>query len=500
MAMRCHLPDRFTLTVYSPGVTIRDVRYISYVECLPGGPRRSRCELPQLLARTSAVCLIVCAAASAAAQDSSPSSSDSKVAGFTLPDSTRLRMTLDILAGYGEDLANTSLGLERQGRVAYAIFTARGQLNRRFSYMVAINPVNETQPVPGCGATGFYYPNVPTALYGPNTTIPCDAQFGTRRVDEYRSVALDVVQQQGPIREAYADFAVTRGFSLRFGRVKLPIGFDWQDAGSFTSKDATRIQRINAQDNFGLMASYSSPARAGAPPLYTAHAAVNLGDGNRWWDYDYFYFEDGAFGTNSQVTSLFAGSLAPLKSLEIRASYQHGGTGSKVERLPSYWASKRNDDAAVVGVEYRPVAGLRIVAERAEYVWGPTKSSAAMLHLDPRAIHKAGAYATVEFTRPIARFGALGGSVSAERIDRADSLVKFMVAEGGMDVTTGKQDRMYVGRFFIDVSKQVRIGFYRTLDSNPFPWLSGMSPITGPRAFSLVNTDKWGFVTRLQVK
>ncbi len=436
-----------------------------------------------------------------ATQDPQAAKPDNKPSGFALPDSDRLRVSFDLLFGYGYDGANATLGFEKQGRIGYAIFTASGKLNNRVSYLFSANPVEESTPLPSCGDPGFFYPNDPTFLYGAATTISCDPKNGNRRVDAYRGIALDVVPQQGPVREAYMDVKVSNHVNARFGRSRLPIGFDWQEAGSFSAKDAPRIQRINAQNDFGGIVTYSQAAGpARVRPLYTATIAAHLGEGNRYWDYDYYYFEDGSLDANSGLTSLLAGSFSPSNAIQIVGSYQHGDTGSKVERLKSYWASKRNDDAVVFGASYEPIKGVRILGEHARYVWGPTATSAAMLFVDTTPITKSGSYVTTEVKHGVTRSLVAGGSMSFERIDRADSLVRFLADTNQYNVVEGKRDGMFVLRAFTDMGPRIRVGFYHTEDSNPFPWLSGISPVTGPHAFAMGKTNKWGVIARLSVK
>ena len=54
--------------------------------------------------------------------------------------------------------------------------------------------------------------------------------------------------------------------------------------------------------------------------------------------------------------------IAPVNAFELRAAYKKGYTGSKVERLPNYWASKRNDDAIVGSLKVTPVSWASIFA------------------------------------------------------------------------------------------------------------------------------------------
>ena len=66
-----------------------------------------------------------------------------------------------------------------------------------------------------------------------------------------------------------------------------------------------------------------------------------LGDGNREKDYDWFYFANPTLDTNSALTAIVSVRARPHTAVDVRAAYKRGFTGSKVERLPSYWASKR---------------------------------------------------------------------------------------------------------------------------------------------------------------
>lgn len=424
-----------------------------------------------------------------------------QIPGFTLPDSDRLRIRLDFMAGYGHDGANASLGFEKQGRVGYGVVTLEGRFSRRVSYRLAVNPVDETSPLPACGEENFFYPNDPAILYGAGPNVPCDHKNGARRVDGYRGIALDVVSQQGPIREAWLDFRLTEGLTARFGRTLLPIGFGWEKSGSFTAKDAPRIQRINAESNFGAMFSYARRVPGRTRPTLSANVAGFLGEGNRWYDYDYFYFEDGSLDANSALTALVSGSFSPADSVELRAAVKKGYTGSKVERLPSYWASKRNDDAFVVGTEYQPVRFARVVGEWARYEWGLTATSAALVGAaDQSPVVKTGYWLTGEAWQAVGRNLTLGGSVSREEVDRADSLVRYAATNDLFGVEEGKKDRMTVIRFYADIAEGVRIGFYKNLDSNPYPWLSGIWPVAGPRAMTGSSTDKWGMIVSMKLR
>jgi len=420
--------------------------------------------------------------------------------GFAIPQSERLRVRFDLLTGWAHDGANASLGFEKQGRVGYATLTLSGRVHPRVTYRVSVNPVDEIEPLPGCGEPDFFFPNDPSFLYDAGPNVPCETKNGNRRVDGYRGLALDLVPQQGPIREAWAEFGITRDFSVRIGRMRLPIGFDWEDAGSMGAKDATRMQRMNAEASYGGMFRYEWGREGRARPIVTAEAAGVLGEGNRWWDYDYFYFEDASLDSNSAMTAVAAVTFAPTSQVRAKVTGKRGFTGSKVERLPSYWASKRNDHAVIAGLEYAPVRYARVLGEWARYEWGPTATSAEMLGRDQSPIEKAGYWVTAEAWYPVFSDIVLGASVTREEIDRADSLVKYMATEGLYGVELGRKDRLLVTRVFADIGRWVRITYFKTNDSNPYPWLSGMWPIAGERAFTGREPDKYGVMVRVRVR
>jgi hypothetical protein len=427
-------------------------------------------------------------------------SGDEDPEGFAVPASERLRVRFDLLTGWAHDGANASLGFEKQGRVGYATVTLFGRVHPRVRYLVSVNPVDEIEPLPACGEPNFFFPNNPAFLYDAGPNVPCSVENGNRRVDGYRGLALDLVPQQGPLREAWADFTLTRGLSLRIGRMRLPMGFDWEDAGSMSAKDAARIQRMNTEASYGGMVRYEWRQPGRPRPLLTVEAAGVLGEGNRWWDYDYFYFEDASLDSNSAMTAIAAVTVSPFRQLRAKVSGKRGFTGSKVERLPTYWASKRNDHAVIAGLEYAPVRYARVLGEWVRYEWGPTATSAEMVGRDQSPIEKSGYWVTAEAWSPAFRDVVLGASVTREEVDRADSLVKFMATEGLYGVETGRKDRLLVTRVFADIGRAVRITYFKTSDSNPYPWLSGMWPVAGERAFTGREPDKYGVMVRVRVR
>ena len=420
--------------------------------------------------------------APAAAQDDNRS--------VPVPTSERLRLDVRFMAGYGVDWSHYDIGTEAQGRIGYAIIELTGKINDRFAYHFEINPVHETQPLPACGDRNYFYPNEPQT-FGPN--VACDND-GRLRVDDYKFVALDVLHQQGPIRQAYLAYQSESGLvGGRFGRFQLPIGFDWEDAGSLTAKDATHIQRINAEANFGMMVSFNWK-------VATLNAAAVLGDGNRFHDYDYFYSIDSSLDTNSALTWTVSGTLHPAASLDVRMARKGGYTGSRVEPLPNFYASKRNDQATVASVRYRPLPHASVFGEYAWYTWGLTSSSAELINLpELSSVHKNGFYVGGDVSVPIGEGLRIGTTITHEVLDRNDSLIKYLWLQNLYRVRLGEDERSTVYRFYIDLGRRVRLAAYSTRVQNPFPQVSGITPVAGPRAYDSFGNNKWGLVGKFSL-
>ncbi len=416
-----------------------------------------------------------------------------KSSGLQLTNSDKFRLGFRFMAGYGRDLSQATLGFENQGRVGYAIFDIFGKINDQFSYRIEINPVDEVEPLPSCGEDDFFFPNA-AQNFGPNVACNND---GRLRVDDYRFIALDLIRQQGPIRQAYLLFE-SGPFSVKAGRFILPIGFLWEEVGSFSSKDATHIQRINAEANFGAMLSLTH--RTNGRRIAEISAAAFLGDGNRFHDYNYFYGLDGSLDSNSGFTSLISASAEPVKGLNLRAAHKRGQTGSKVERLPNFYASKRNDNATILSARYRPTGLFNIFGEYASYTWGPVDSSAILLGMDPAPVKKRGYYIGGEASYPITSKLKVGTVITHEQLSRDDSLVKYLAEQQLYDVTMGEKERSTVLRFYLDIADAVRVGVYHNRLQNPFSWISGISPISGFWAYQDRGGNKTGIVVLFRLE
>ena len=446
---------------------------------------------PRLL--TAVFLLGLVTASSAFAQEPAPAPAGETVDlfGLEVTQNERFKFGGEFIAGWSHDGAQAALGFEKQGRVGMAILSLGGKVSNRVRYYVSVNPVSETNSKPACGEKDYFFPNDPRLYGGTGPIVPCDAEDGLKRVDTYNTFSLDYITQQGILREGYIDWGVSGAVSLRGGRFILPIGFAPREVGAVTAKDMTRITRLNAEANFGAMLAVT--ARRGARSLFDAGIMAVLGDGNREKDYDWFYFVNTSLDTNSAVTVVASARLTPFKAIDVRAAYKKGYTGSKVERLPSYWASKRNDDALVVSVRVSPTSWASVFGEYAKYKWGPTVTSGELVGIpDLGAIDKAGYYMGAMLDAPVGGKVRVGASAVREELSRDDSLIQYLQLNNLYGVSMGKKDRALVVRGFIDVSRLVNVSFFWMDVSNPYPWVSGSWPVTGPVAFTGREPDRIG--------
>jgi hypothetical protein len=444
--------------------------------------------------RLLAVLLIVSVSPAFAQQTAPPPEGDQgsvNLFGFTFDQSERFKFGGELVAGWSHDGAQAALGFEKQGRVGMAILSLSGRVSDRVRYYVSVNPVSETTSRPACGEKDFFFPNDPNLFLGAGPIVKCDEVDGLKRVDTYNTYALDYITQQGILREGYIDWGISSNVSLRGGRFILPIGFAPREVGATTAKDMARITRLNAEANFGVMGAVS--ARRGDRALFDAGIMAVLGDGNREKDYDWFYFVNTSLDTNSALTVVASARLQPVRQLDARVAYKRGFTGSKVERLPSYWASKRNDDALVVSLKISPVSWASAFGEYAKYKWGPTITSGELVGVPTLGpIEKPGYYMGAQIDAPLTSRIHVGGSVTREELTRDDSLIQYLTLNHLYGVSMGKKDRALIARGFIDVNRLVNVSFFWMDVSNPFPWASGSWPVSGPVAFTGRELDRIG--------
>jgi hypothetical protein len=440
---------------------------------------------------TVAVVLILVSPARAQEPPSAPADETVNLFGFTFDQSERYKFGGELVAAWSHDGAQAALGFEKQGRVGMAILSLSGRVSDRVRYFVSVNPVSETSSRPACGEKDYFFPNDPNLFAAQGPIVKCDEEDGLKRVDTYNTFSLDYITQQGILREGYIDWGMSNHISLRGGRFILPIGLAPREVGAATAKDMARITRLNAEANFGAMLAVS--AKSDTRSVFDAGVMAVLGDGNREKDYDWFYFVNRTLDTNSAVTVVASARVQPIAQLDLRAAYKRGFTGSKIERLPSYWASKRNDDALVVSVKVSPVPWLSAFAEYAKYKWGPTVTSGELVGVPTLGpIEKPGYYMGAQLDVPVGARIHVGGSVTREELTRDDSLIQYLELNNLYGVSMGKKDRLLIARGFIDINRLVAVSFFWVDVSNPFPWASGSWPVSGPTAFTGREPDRVG--------
>jgi hypothetical protein len=427
----------------------------------------------------------------------------SSVSGQELPakgsvaEGQRLRINVDLLGAIYQDFAQAPLGHESQGRIGWAIIGLTGEPNDRVSFLIEINPANDSaSPKPACGEAGYFYPNVPDP-HGPPVTCNPD---GRDRVDLYRFVGLDPLTQQAMIRRAVVDLhAADRSFGVYLGRFSVPLGFSWLEMGSWTNEDATLIQRVNAEADFGGGAYGVIRARNRAVARWDV--AAYRGDSKRSLEYSYSAFVDTAEDTNSDLTAAGRVTVLPLKALDLRVSGRYGFMGSKVDEYPVFSLSKRKDHAVVVSGQFRIRPSLRVFGEHATYWSGLPPTSARLIGLPPVDVMKRGYYAGAQATFTLPHSWQADLTVTHEDLSRDDSLVWYLSEQDLYRVHMGARVRSNVVRVSVRPMRNLELGAYWNDLGNPFPWLSGIVPVAGAGAFvpGPHGSVKWGFVFRMHV-
>ena len=154
-----------------------------------------------------------------------------------------------------------------------------------------------------------------------------------------------------------------------------------------------------------------------------------------------------------------------------------------------------------MSLRYRPVPHTAVFGEFASYTWGPTKTSAELIGLsDIRPVKKNGFYVGGDASIPLAGEVRLGATITREQLGRDDALIKYLSLQNLYNVQMGEKERSTVFRFYLDLGPRVLAGAYFVRLDNPFPWVSGIVPATGPRAFQGRGNNKWGLVSRLSLK
>ena len=207
--------------------------------------------------------------------------------------------------------------------------------------------------------------------------------------------------------------------------------------------------------------------------------------------------------TNSWPALLISGIVEPVRGLELRGAVKRGGdTGSKVERLPNFFAGKRNDNAWILSVRYEPVRYASVFGELARFTWGLPETSADLLGFGYAPLHKDGYYVGGELFYPLSGQLTIGIVVTREELSRGRFTGPAHGAAGPFRCAAGQ---VGAGQACIasiwGVSDLVRVGVYRNNLSNPYPWLSGIVPVDGEGAFGrLRGSNKWGVTLAFQLR
>lgn len=440
------------------------------------------------------VLVLVCGMGSASVR---AQSSDDAPRTAEVPRGDWMRVRFDVLGANYWDYAQAPLGHETQGRIGWAIISLSGKINPYVSYAAELNPVNDSaRPLPACGEQDFFYPNTPDPNGPPVACVP----DGRNRVDLYRFIGLDPLTQQNAVRVAVVDVHTPTGsLGVQAGRFVAPIGFGWQELGSWTNQDAPLIQRLNADASFG--AQLYAQIRRNGRPLARLEGAIMRGDANRSLEYSYSVFVAPDEDTNSGATSIFRATLTPLSGLDVRVSAKYGFSGSKVEGYPSFYLSKRNDASAIGSIQYRVNRYVRGFGEYARYVSGLPDTSADLIGVTQKPVIKRGYYVGGEVKAPLPKRWEGMVSITRENLSRNDSLVWYMEGLGLYDVHLGARVHSTIVRFSVRPVRGVELGAYWNHLENPYLWLSGIVPVSGPRAFEErgENRPKYGVIFRVQV-
>jgi hypothetical protein len=107
-------------------------------------------------------------------------------------------------------------------------------------------------------------------------------------------------------------------------------------------------------------------------------------------------------------------------------------------------------------------------------------------------IEKPGYYMGAQIDAPLSGKIHVGASVTREELTRDDSLIQYLTLNNLYGVSMGKKDRELIVRGFVDVNHLVNISFFWMDVSNPFPWVSGSWPVTGPVAYTGREPDRIG--------
>ena len=120
--------------------------------------------------------------------------------------------------------------------------------------------------------------------------------------------------------------------------------------------------------------------------------------------------------------------------------------------------------------------------------------------MDPAPVNKRGYYIGSDVSYPITSELKVGTVITYEELSRDDSLVKYLSEYQLYDVSMGAKERSTVLRFYLDIVDAVRVGVYHNRLQNPFPWISGIEPVSGFWAYQGRGNNKTGIVLMFRLQ
>jgi hypothetical protein len=405
----------------------------------------------------------------------------------------KLKLAVDFsFAAVVDQSQRQTAGRERQIKPAFLNISAAIDLDKHFSFLVVVNPVEDGivpkpfGPSPSDRRTYFF----PNQVMGEGVSSDPN---GLKDVDDYKYSGFDPIIQQGALRFAYLDVHNgTRKLGMLIGRFLVPQGWGLDEPVWFTAKDMTHIQRINAQADNGFNLYYSAPRAR-------VDLALITGNGNPFHDYGYYNFTTPTEDKNSAIGAVITGKIH-YSHVTFGGTYRYNLLNSLIGDLTSVQFSKHYDNAVIGFAAFRQGPFFRAFGEVASYKWGLYKSSADHMPgpANKTPVYKNGGYVGVDLMSPETRFGKWGMTATYEYLSRNDSLVAWAAANDLFGVKLGHHETGTIFKGLYQEKWLTAYGFINFV-SNPYPELSAIAPIAGPGAGESARNTKAGFGIRFRM-
>ena len=311
---------------------------------------------------------------------------------------------------------------------------------------------------------------------------------GQFKVDDYKTTGWDPYIQEANLRRAFADVHTESGaFGLVLGRFFVPQGLPLEESRWFTSKDLTHIELINAATDQGAEAYWRFGTEEGRHGRLSA--AVISGNGNPYHDYVYFDFTRSAQeDTNSAVGMVGAlrvwPAARPRRPLHLQVQLR--GLAHRVRPLLCSARSTTTTPsplACAIGRRSSSTSSCSASTRATSGACATPRPSCCPSPASRPSTRTASTSASI-CPHPSPRLkGQLGVVAVREDLDRDDSLVATLAAEGRFGVKLGEKERTTIVKVYAEFGPLTAFFFYNDLD-NPFPAASAIVPISGPFAFT----------------